>query len=59
MSYATTIHRRSSKSYGKDIVLVFSSNMEMLCSSPVMKQLRSDEFKLGDLFNLYAISEKK
>jgi hypothetical protein len=55
MSNSRAIHRWSSKPNSKDIIFVFSRDMNMLRTSLVMKQLCSHQFKLWNLFNLHHV----
>jgi hypothetical protein len=56
MSDAGAIHGWRAESDGKHVILVLTSDVKMFRTSLVMVQLRSDQFKLGDLFDLTCVS---
>lgn len=56
MSDACAIHGWRAESDGKHVILVLTSDVKMFRTSLVMVQLRGDQFKLGDLFDLTCVS---
>ena len=53
MRHTSVIRRVCFKPDGEDIILVIPSNMEILCSSPVMLQVKSCKLQLPDMLRAF------
>lgn len=53
MGHTGVIRRVGFKPDGEDVVLVIPRDMEILCSSPVMLQVKSCKLQLGDMLRAF------